>query len=235
MKNFLVTATLLYTFVSGFSQKCLTDYYYEQYKKAHPELQAQYDKFTHIEDYAPMQKTNAVRIIPVVFHVIHEYGVENISKAQIQDEINILNEDYRKKNADTVNTRAPFKPYASDCQYEFRLAQIDPNGNCTEGIDRIYSPLTNDATDAVKAVSWWPNTKYLNIWVVKSIDNTGGTGYILGYAQFPGVGAASTDGIIVRHDCIGKIGTSPSGFYEYRTFRFVSYLSKRLQWRRPGF
>jgi hypothetical protein len=215
MKNFLFAASLLLS-ISGFSQKCLTDYYYEKYQKEHPEMASSFDKFLHIQDFTPLQKTNgSIRIIPVVFHVVHEYGEENISKAQIQDAIRILNEDYRKKNPDTTKTRSIFKPYATDCEIEFRLAQIDPSGNCTEGINRIYSKLTNDADDNVKSVAWWDNTKYLNIWVVKSIANSG-TGTILGYSQFPGGGLGSTDGIVVRNDCIGRIGTEVNnGFGEY--------------------
>ncbi len=216
MRNTIFTVILLFTVFFGFSQKCLTDYHYEQYQKAHPELQYEFDKLAHIQDYVPQQKTNGVtRIIPVVFHVIHEYGPENISKAQIDDAIRILNEDYRKLNPDTTDTRAVFKPYAADCSIEFRLAKIDPNGNCTQGIDRIYSPLTNDAGDNVKALSWWNNSKYLNIWTVKSIAGSG-SGTILGYSQFPGGGSATTDGIIVRNDCVGRIGTEPgNGFGEY--------------------
>ncbi len=218
MKKYLLTFALIFTTFYGYSQKCLSDYYYEEYQKAHPELKADFDKFNHIQDFAPMQKTNGtVRIIPVVFHVIHEYGTENISKAQIEDAIRILNEDYRKLNPDTADTRTLFRPYATDASIEFRLAKIDPNGNCTEGINRIFSPLTNDAGDNVKALSYWSNQKYLNIWVVKTIASQGtGGGTILGYSQFPGGGSASTDGIIIRNDCVGRIGTEPgNGFGEW--------------------
>ena len=88
-----------------------------------------------------------VYIIPIVFHVIHEGGSENISDAQIQDEVRILNDDYRKLNSDISAVVASFTGVAADCEIEFRLAQKDPNGNCTNGIDRIYSSLTNNADD----------------------------------------------------------------------------------------
>ncbi len=220
MKYFFITVTLLFSSILGISQKCVSDYYFEQYNKAHPELQAEYNKLVYQQSNVSLNKTNGtVRIIPVVFHVIHEYGPENISKAQIEDAIRILNEDFRKLNPDTSDTRAIFKPYATDASIEFRLAKIDPNGNCTEGIERIYSSLTNDAGNAVKALSDWDNTKYMNIWVVKTIASSGGTGTILGYSQFPGPsgGAAATDGIVIRHDCVGRIGTQPTnpGFGEY--------------------
>lgn len=155
----------------------------------------------------------AVRIIPVVFHVIHEGGEENISKEQILDQIRILNEDFRRLNADTINTPAPFKSVAADCNIEFVLANKDPQGNCTDGIVRKFSSTTNEASDdnGVKEVSYWPRNKYLNIWVVKSINFDGsGGGIILGYAQLPIFGAAETDGVVIRHDYVGSIGTATS-------------------------
>jgi len=150
-------------------------------------------------------------IIPVVFHVIHMGGPENISKAQIEDQIRILNEDFSRTNADTANTRDIFKPVAANPNVEFRLAKLDPQGNCTEGITRTISSLTNNADDAVKAVSYWPSNKYYNVWVVNTIDNDGDPGTILGYAQFPGFGGAATDGVVVRADRVGSIGFAIQG------------------------
>jgi len=149
-----------------------------------------------------------MRIIPVVFHVVHMGGAENISRAQILDQMETLNLDYSRTNLDTANTRAIFKPVAAGANVEFRLATLDPNGNCTDGVVRVESPLTENATDAVKAVSYWPSNKYFNIWVVKSIDSDGGGGTTLGYAQFPGFGSAQTDGVVIRHDYTGSIGTA---------------------------
>jgi PKD repeat protein len=158
-----------------------------------------------------VQRGGGPRIIPVVFHVVHMGGAENISKAQIEDQIRILNEDFSRTNADTVNTRDIFKLVASIPDVEFRLAKLDPQGNCTEGINRIFSPLSENADDAVKAVSYWNSSKYYNVWVVNSIDNDGDPGTILGYAQFPGFGAAATDGVVVRADRVGSIGFAIQG------------------------
>lgn len=154
------------------------------------------------------------RIIPTVFHVIHQGGSENISYEQIEDQIRILNEDFRRLNADASETRAEFLPVAADANVEFRLAKLDPQGNCTDGVVRVWSPLTNNASDdnGVKGLSYWDRNKYFNVWVVASIDNEGGAGTILGYAQFPGFGAAATDGVVVRSDRTGSIGTAaPTG------------------------
>ncbi len=159
------------------------------------------------EREAGLRGGNPLRYIPVVFHVIHEGGTENISKAQIEDQIRVLNEDYTRTNADTVNTRNIFKPVAANANINFRLAQIDPDGNCTEGITRTYSSQTSNAGDNVKALVWWDNTKYLNIWVVRTIASDGTQGAItLGYSSLPGFGGGGNDGVVVRADCIGTIG-----------------------------
>jgi PKD repeat protein len=155
---------------------------------------------------------SVVRIIPVVFHVIHQGGSENISRDQMLDQIDILNKDFRRLNEDTVDTPVPFKQLGADSEIEFRLATLDPNGNCSDGIVRVISPLTNNARNNVKALSYWPSNKYLNIWVVKTIENTSGSaGTILGFAQFPG-GLATTDGVVMRSDVTGSIGTATNTF-----------------------
>lgn len=78
-------------------------------------------------------------VIPVVWHVIHNDGPENISKATIESEIAQLNEDFQKLNASIVNVHPLFAGITADCEIEFRLARIDPDGNCTEGITRTKS------------------------------------------------------------------------------------------------
>jgi PKD repeat protein len=153
------------------------------------------------------ERSNDVRIIPVVFHVIHQGGSENISYEQIEDQVRILTEDYTRTNADTVNTRELFKPVAADAKVEFRLAKKDPQGNCTDGVVRIWSNLTNNAPESIKSLSYWNSDRYFNVWVVNSIENDG-PGLIIGYAQFPGFGAAETDGVVIRSDYVGDIGTA---------------------------
>lgn len=158
----------------------------------------------------------ATRIIPVVFHVIHSYGASNISKEQIEDQIRILNEDFSRTNADTGNTRSQFKARAAAFDIEFRLARTAPDGSCTEGITRKYDPINtieeyeDNDNEAKASVAAWPRDRYLNVWVVTQINSSSTTGTILGYAQFPGQGA-STDGIVIRHDRVGTIGTASVG------------------------
>jgi PKD repeat protein len=162
-----------------------------------------------------LKTKKATRIIPVVFHVIHSYGSENISKAQIEDQIRIINEDFQHRNADASKTRNQFRARAADFDIEFKLARKAPDGSCTEGITRTYDPINmvddrdSRAEEAKGAVPPWDRSKYLNIWVVKEILSSS-EGTILGYAQFPGRGA-STDGIVMIHNRVGTIGTANVG------------------------
>lgn len=155
-----------------------------------------------------VERAGGPRIIPTVFHIIHQGGNENISVEQIEDQMRILNEDFSRTNPDAADTRAEFLPVAANPNIEFRLAKLDPDGNCTDGIVRVWSPQTFNATDDVKAVSYWPSDDYFNVWVVATIDNDGEPGIILGYAQFPGFGSEFTDGVVVRSDYVGGIGTA---------------------------
>lgn len=148
-------------------------------------------------------------IVPVVFHIVHDYGEENISDAQILDQMNILNRDFLKLNSDTSVIIPEFSSIAGNARIEFRLATVDPEGNCTNGIDRIPSKRTYNADDGSK-LNYWPRDKYLNIWVVRSIGTQG----VAGYAYYPssvvGLGMIF-DGIILLHDYIGSIGTGSPG------------------------
>lgn len=140
--------------------------------------------------------------IPVVFHIIHQGGVENISDAQVFDAMRILDEDFRMLNSTAANTVTAFQSDAADCEIEFRLAQKDPNGICTNGIDRILSTETNVGDDGSK-LNPWPRSKYLNIWVVKAMSSGAA-----GYAYLPGSAFPTTvDGIIILSTYIGSIGT----------------------------
>ena len=146
----------------------------------------------------------ATYIIPIVFHVIHNYGVENISDAQLKDGIDMLNKTFRKQRADTASIVTAFKGIHADCDIEFRLAQKDPNGNCHSGINRIASSLTNLGQHDVKNLIHWPPTQYLNIYVVANIPN------LAGHCVLPA--DADTiplwDGIVLAHNYVGTIGTS---------------------------
>ncbi len=158
-------------------------------------------------------------IIPVVVHIIHTDGADNIADAQVYDAIRILNRVYQGQDPDTAGVIPYFKPRVGHANLEFRLAKLDPSGNCTNGITRHYSALTNIARDNVKGLpgARWDQTRYLNIWVVEFIPSSTGSapGGTAAFAILPCNGG-TRDGIVTRNDYFGSIGRS-SGFYNSRT------------------
>lgn len=162
-----------------------------------------------LEDARERGRSSHIDTIPVVIHVIHEGGDGNISYQQIEDGIRVLNEDFRRQNSDTDQTRPLFDSLSADSEIHFRLARFGPGGNCTNGVTRTYSKATNNADNAVKSLKRWPTDRYLNFWLANDLDNSGNN-TLLGYAQFPWNGIDDTYGIVMRNDRFGTIGTSGS-------------------------
>ncbi len=149
-----------------------------------------------------------VKIIPVVVHVVHDGGIENISDAQIQSHIDVLNQDYRKISGSNGFGNGV------DTELEFCLAKIDPDGDCTIGIVRIKSTLAyHDSYErpSLSQLSSWDPIRYLNIYVVKTM-----AGGVLGYASFPG-GPPDQDGVVMVHNAFGTIGTAQPPYNLGRT------------------
>ena len=142
-------------------------------------------------------------IIPVVVHVIHKGGVENISDDLIKSQIEVLNEDYGHYGISNTD------PRGTDTRIRFCLAKKDPWGNPTTGINRIYSDYTDLVPDdeaLTKNLSTWNPKKYLNFWIVKSID---GSSSIQAYSYLPsatGGPAYAGDGVVVVYKYFGKGG-----------------------------
>ncbi|UOQ95981.1 M43 family zinc metalloprotease [Hymenobacter sp. 5317J-9] len=139
--------------------------------------------------------------VPVVMHIIHTGGSSNITDAQVNDAVRVINEDFSKTNRDTADVIPFFRPRYANVGFQFRLAKKDPNGNCTTGITRTYSTDTNIGDDRVKSLIVWDQTRYLNVWVCVSANGAGG------YAYLPCSGG-SVDGIVIRNAQFGSIGTS---------------------------
>ena len=189
---------------------CYTTEVYREVLKNHPEvMQVQKALENYTEQYIAHHAadvTGSVLVIPIVFHIIHNNGPENISDAQVLDQVRILNEDFRLLNSDTSFIVPDFKPIAADCEIEFRLATIDPDGNCTTGIERIQSTLTYDGDDGSK-LDPWPSSMYLNVWSVHDLGSSGAAAY----AYYPGTAPPGADGVIAIHTYIGSIGTGSPG------------------------
>lgn len=209
MKNIRLTLIALVAFLQLNGQTATT-----HYCGAHLKEQALWHEQPHLEqayrEMLRMQKNNAksedsvIITIPVVFHILHEYGPENITDAQIYRQMEILNEDFMKLNADTAIVIPEFLPVLGNARIQFVLATMDPWGNCTSGINRYFTHETRIGDDNSK-LNFWPRFRYLNIWVVRSMENG-----VAGYAYLPSSVEGSNfwrDGIMIRHNFIGDIGT----------------------------
>ncbi len=139
--------------------------------------------------------SNDVLTIPVVFHIIHqgeEIGQgQNLPFVRIEQQINTLNEDFRRTNADASATPETFLSVAADVQIEFVLARQDPNGLPTNGVTRTLGSQASYrfSEDALlKSEVYWPAEDYLNIYV-SNLDS------FLGWATFPFSNLAGIDEI----------------------------------------
>ena len=154
--------------------------------------------------------------IPVVVHVVYRKDNENISKAQINSQIAVLNRDFRGANTDATKVPDAWKGLVADSNIKFALATKNPNGKPTDGVTRTKTTRrsfgTDDGAKTTKGggAPAWPTSRYLNIWVC-----TLGEG-LLGYAQFPG-GPTRTDGIVILNSAFGTKGTASAPFNLGRT------------------
>jgi len=232
--NFILTLiSLLFIQMqsNGQNAECGTDYIHNNlmqtdsvYQKQIHLLESQVE--ASIQNHSNIKLQSTIYTIPVVVHVIHlgePLGTgSNISDIQIQQAIAGLNDRFSNVNGLGV-----------DVEVEFCLASTDPNGNSTNGINRVdgssvanYSangitPTGNPCSGAIetdiKDLSRWPVSDYYNIWVVSEICN----GAFVGYASYP-VGGLYDGLVIVSTSMTSTSGTLPHevghGFFLYHTF-----------------
>ena len=155
--------------------------------------------------------------IPTVVHVVWNTAAQNISDAQIQSQVTVLNQDFRRTNPDVAQVPPVWANVVGDARVEFFLATADPNGQMTNGITRTQTQVASFVRqgDPVKSVATggadpWPADRYLNIWVCRL------AGTLLGYATFPGAPAA-IDGVVITHTAFGTTGTATAPFNGGRT------------------
>ena len=178
---------------------------------------AAFSRYLEQWDQSNPESVQSVLKIPVVVHVMHApgepYGVQsNITDEQIFSQIEVLNEDFRRlMGSRGFNSSA----VGADTELEFCLATLDPTGQPTTGIVRVpYSGSTNFQLSqdlAMKNLSRWNTGRYLNIWIVKSIQSG-----ILGYAYLPDDLAGdpqrtSIDGLVIGARFFGSREKQPAG------------------------
>jgi len=175
--------------------------------------------------------------IPIVFHILHNGGPENISDAQVFDVVNILNRDLRKLNQDANNVHPDFEDLPSDVEVEFVLATKAPDGTCFKGITRTLSTATYDGDNGNAQVTAirngnnvfqgnWPGNRYLNVFVCADI------GGAAGYTTKPAQWSASQmgNGIWMLHNYTGSIGTGSVGTSRTLTHEVGHWLNLDHTW-----
>lgn len=160
------------------------------------------DNSNNLPPGEPNIAPNEIIKIPVVIHVINPPSDPfSISDEKIQSQIDVLNQDYRKKNPDHLKTPEEFKNLVADVGIEFYLAKKDPYGAPTSGIIRTESDISGfsgkDVTGKLPIEDYklfftnkggqdiWPSDKYLNIYIASLMDKWGKLGFA-GYAYSPG-------------------------------------------------
>ena len=220
-KVYLSLALILSGVTATFAQRvCGTMEHLHEMSMQNPELlQRQQTIENHTQEAIANQTFNrSVVTIPVVVHVVYRNSTQNVSTAQVQSQIDVLNADFRRLNSDASLVPSVFAGVAADAEVNFCLATQTPSGAPFNGINRVASTRTSafGTNDAVKSAStggvagWDPN-RYMNMWVCEI------GGGILGYATFPGTATSTTDGIVVDFRYFGTNGTATAPFNKGRT------------------
>lgn len=150
---------------------------------------------------------NGVIEIPVVVNVLYKTAAQNISLAQIQSQIDVLNKDFSATNTDYNQTPSPFQAVRSgNINVRFVLDQVIRKST-TKTSWGTNDAMKKNAGGGISPTS--PTTK-LNLWVCNL------SGGILGYAQFPG-GSSATDGVVIDDNAMGTTGTAAAPFNKGRT------------------
>ncbi|MES2567320.1 MAG: M43 family zinc metalloprotease [Bacteroidota bacterium] len=231
-KFFLTLLIALSNLLSIFAQtppqrNCGTLQHHEYLKQTRANYETELNQYNQMLDQYLLDKNNdkdiskstaAIVTIPVVVHVIYKTTAENISDAQAISQVQVLNNDFAKLNADASKVTQPtFSTIATGANIRFCLAQRDPNGNATTGVTHKLTTVTSFGTnDAVKSTAAggedaWDVTKYVNIWVC----NLGST--LLGYGEFPTSSLSNTWGLVIHYKYTGSGGSAISPYNLGRT------------------
>jgi hypothetical protein len=212
MRTIVLVICILLSSWALAQRECASSAYIEEQKVLHPDLSR---AFSDVETFVQRQKVNTrvsgegaltlIRI-PVVVHVIYNNASQNISDTQVKSQIEALNRDFRRDNADSVNTPARFRTSAADVRIEFALATTDPKGRPANGITRKRTNVSYwERDDKIKFSAYggddaWDSRYYLNIWV-------GNLQYAIGYSSLPG-GPAEKDGVVIATSVFGTINVA---------------------------
>ncbi len=234
MKKILVVL-MCFVGINVYSQSVINRCAFDEINAFHSERNVDYKNvvnatFNNAKQFAKQnfnkRDNNDILKIPVVVHIVYNTPQENIDDSLVYNQIAVLNEDFRRQNADTAALRNEFLGLGADAGIEFYLACEDPDGNPTTGITRTATTKTSFGNflgsgvdevkfDSTSGKSGWNSNEYLNIWVC----NTGGA--VLGLA-YPPQGAPNwpanafpTDprvqGVVVHYEVFGRNNPRATG------------------------
>ncbi|MEL6866567.1 MAG: T9SS type A sorting domain-containing protein [Bacteroidota bacterium] len=222
MKYLMTLFVCLWTCISfaqhTHSPKCGMDHVHHLYEQDYPGFALELERYRQelpVRSKAAPRSGSVILRIPVVIHVIHGGTPEgigaNLSDSRLLTQIDALNEDYRRQNDDANQTPTAYSGIAADCEIEFCLAAVDPNGNPTNGITRhIFNsiPSISYMENQVKTATTWDPDRYLNIWTADLPDNT-----ILGYSYLPtsNIVGSTRDGVVLTYTKFGVTSNSNRG------------------------
>lgn len=215
MKNIILLFLSTSLCLSSFSQerkKCRFDEIYQDLLQNEDFIRDQ-EAFNDFVKKYKQNKMDTVITIPTVVHVLYKNATENVSLAQIQSQLNVLNDDYGKMNADTSIVAPGFS--ISNVKLNFQLALKDPNGNSTSGITRTFTTVDNVglSNQYYQLVPAWNRDRYLNIWVCEVGNDIAGFAYA---PNTPGVSPAE-DGLVIDYTNFGTVGTAAAPYDKGRT------------------
>jgi len=159
--------------------------------------------------------------IKTIVHVVYKLAAQNISDAQINSQMAVLNKDFTATNTDKTKVPTPFKGLVSNTQVKFQLVKVTRT-QTTKNSFTFDDGVKKAATGGIAPID---PKKNLNMWVCAL------GGGLLGYAQFPG-GPLATDGVVINYQAFGTMGTAASPFNKGRsaTHEIGHYLNLRHIW-----
>ena len=237
-KLVIILASLMVSFTHLLAQHgdappqrvCGTLQHHEYLKQTRPNYEADLVQYNQVIEQYLQNKANDLAIgkvaagsptvIPVVVHVVYRTAVPatSITLSQAASQVQVLNDDFARLNADANKVTQPtFSTVASGANIRFCLAQRDPNGNPTTGVDyRATTTVSFSTDDKVKSAATggadpWDVTKYVNIWVCDLGSQ------LLGYGEFPTGAISNTWGLVLHYKYTGSGGSAVAPYNLGRT------------------
>lgn len=212
----IVLNLFLFPVTTKSQERCGTDIRWEFLKASIPNLEKKKIDLEQKIKNNKQQRFSSSYTIPVVVHVLYKNNNEYISEEQINSQLEVLNQDFSRTNADAINTPAVFENVAANCNIEFCLAQRTPQNDITNGITYTSTDVSSFSLydnrvfhDSLGGKTIWDPSTYLNIYVCDLSS-------VLGFASFPG-GIPSMDGIVIDFENFGTIGSINAPYNKGRT------------------